>query len=234
MTSEELQKYKKVQSIAKETIEFLKSFISEGVTEKSIKEAAEKFLNNKGVNSFWYYGIGAFVFAGERTTISISGREYQATDKKVQRNDLVTVDLSPEIDGFWGDLARSFIIENGQVIDPEQSHMPEIDQGIRAEIELHKQFQNLVKEDMSFEEAHTKMNSLIDELGFENLDFNSNLGHSIARHKDDRIYLEAGNKTKFKEVDLFTFEPHIKKKKGKYGFKYENIYFFDKRKLTVL
>ena len=72
------------------------------------------------------------------------------------------------------------------------------------------------------------MNSLIEASGFENLDFKRNLGHSMANHKDDRIYIEAGNKAKFKEVDLFTFEPHIKKENGKYGFKYENIYYFDK------
>ena len=234
MTSEELQQYKKVQSIAKETIEFLKSFIQKGISVKEIKDAAEKFMNKKGVNSFWYYDIGAFVFVGEETTTSISGRHYQVSDVKVQKNDLVTVDLSPELNGFWGDFARSLIVENGKVIEPELSKLPEIVDGIEAENELHKQFQNFINKNTRFEEAYTKMNSLIEELGFENLDFNKNLGHSIVKHKDDRIYIKAGNKTAFKDVDLFTFEPHIKKKKGKYGFKHENIYYFENSKLKVL
>lgn len=234
MTSEELEQYKKVQSIAKETIEFLKSFIQEGISAKEIKNAAEKFMNEKGVNSFWYYNIGAFVFIGEETTTSISGRQYQASDTTVQINDLVTVDLSPDINGFWGDFARSFIVESGKVIEPELSKLPEIVDGIEAENELHKKFQNFINEDTSFEEAYTKMNSLIEEFGFDNLDFNKNLGHSIVKHKDDRIYIEAGNKAAFKDVDLFTFEPHIKKKKGKYGFKHENIYYFENSKLRVL
>jgi methionine aminopeptidase len=234
MTSKELQQYKKVQSIAKETIEFLKSFIKEGLSAKEIKEAAEKFMNEKGVNSFWYYNIGAFVFVGEETTISISGRQYQVSDTKVLKNDLVTVDLSPELNGFWGDFARSFIVENGKVVEHENSKLPEIVEGIKAEKQLHKQFQNFINRDTSFEETYTKMNSLIEELGFENLDFNKNLGHSIVKHKDDRIYIEDGNKTTFKDVDLFTFEPHIKKKKGKYGFKHENIYYFEDSKLKAL
>ncbi|MBI2638431.1 aminopeptidase P family protein [Candidatus Peregrinibacteria bacterium] len=234
MTSEELRKYKEVQLIAKETIEFLKSFIKEGFSAKEIKDAAEKFMNEKGVNSFWYYNIGAFVFVGEETTISISGRQYQASDTKVQPSDLVTVDLSPELNGYWGDFARSFIVENGKVIESEFSKLPEIVEGIEAEKQLHEQFQSFINENTSFEEAYTKMNLLINELGFENLDFNKNLGHSIVKHKDDRIYIEAGNKSTFKDVDLFTFEPHIKKKKGKYGFKHENIYYFDKGKLEVL
>lgn len=234
MTSEELHQYKKVQSIAKETIEFLKSFIKEGLSAKEIKEAAKKFMNKKGVNSFWYYNIGACVFVGEETTTSISGRQYQVSDTKVQSNDLVTVDLSPEIKGFWGDFARSFIVENGEVTEPNISKLPEIVEGIDAEKQLHKQFQNLIKEDTSFEEAYTKMNSLIEEIGFENLDFNKNLGHSIAKNKDERIYIEDGNKATFKDVNLFTFEPHIKKKKGKYGFKHENIYYFENSKLRIL
>lgn len=234
MTSEELQQYKKVQSIARETIEFLKSFIQEGISAKEIKEAAEKFMNEKGVNSFWYYGIGAFVFVGEETTTSISGRQYQVSNTKVQTNDLVTVDLSPELNGSWGDFARSFIVENGEVIEPENSKLPEIVEGIEAENKLHQQFQNFISENTSFEEAYTKMNSLIEEFGFENLDFNKNLGHSIVKHKDDRIYIEAGNNATFKDVDLFTFEPHIRKKKGKYGFKHENIYYFENSKLKIL
>lgn len=234
MTSEELQKYKKVQLVAKKTIDFLKSLVKEGISEKEIKDAAEKYLYKNGIDSFWYYGIGAFVFIGERTTLSISGREYQATDKRVQKNDLVTVDLSPEINGFWGDFARSFIVENGKVIEPEFSNLSEITEGINTEKELHKKFQNLLNEDMSLEGAYTEMNSFIYKLGFENLDFNKNLGHSIVKYKENRIYIENGSTTKFKEINLFTFEPHIKKKGGRYGFKHENIYFFKKGKLQVL
>ena len=78
------------------------------------------------------------------------------------------------------------------------------------------------------------MNSLIEESGYENLDFNKNLGHSIAKYLDERIYMESGNKARFKDVELFTFEPHIKMKVGKYGFKHENVYYYDHGKPQVL
>ena len=57
-------------------------------------------MKQKGINSYWYYNLGAMVFVGKRTTISISGKDYQPTDLKVKSEDLVTVDLAPEIDGF--------------------------------------------------------------------------------------------------------------------------------------
>ena len=80
---------------------------------------------------------------------------------------------------------------------------------------------------MSLQEAYTTMNLFIDKLGFENLDFKKNLGHSIEKNIDDRKYIEAGNNIKFKELNLFTFEPHLMKKNGQYGVRIENIYYFD-------
>ncbi len=234
MVPKDLEKYKTVQSIARETMEFLKSFIKEGVSAKEIKNAAEQFMKQKGILSFWYYNIGAFVFTGEETTISISGKQYEPGNTKVQLNDLVTVDLSPEIDGYWGDFARSFIIQNGKVINVTESKSKEMIEGIEFEAKLHEIFQTLITEVMSFEELFTKMNTFIDKSGFENLDFNKNLGHSIEKNKDHRKYIEAGNTAIFKNVELFTFEPHIRKKDGRYGFKHENIYYFDDGKIQTL
>ena len=44
MTTEDLEKYKKVQTAARETIKFLRSFIKEEQSEKEIAEEAEKFM----------------------------------------------------------------------------------------------------------------------------------------------------------------------------------------------
>jgi methionine aminopeptidase len=234
INSEILKKYAHVQSIAKDTIVFLTNFIKEGVSAADIKDAAETFMKDKGASSFWYYDIGALVLVGEQTTISISGKEYHASNLKVKSEDLVTVDLSPEIDGIWGDLARSFVVQSGGVVEAKQSELPDIAHGVEMEIELHKRFMQVLRRNTTFDEAYAETNSQIEMLGFESLDFNKNLGHSIAKNMDERIYIEPGNKARFKDVELFTFEPHIKKKGGKYGFKHENIYFFDRGRLRVL
>lgn len=59
-----------------------------------------------------------------------------------------------------------------------------------------------------------------------NLDFMGNLGHSIVRQKNDRVYIEKGNQMYLGAVGYFTFEPHISIKCSKYGYKRENIYYF--------
>ena len=78
------------------------------------------------------------------------------------------------------------------------------------------------------------MNNLIRENGYVNLDFLGNLGHSIVRDKDKRIYIEKGNVAMLSEVEAFTFEPHISLPSGKYGYKKENIYGFEGEQLIML
>jgi hypothetical protein len=61
-----------------------------------------------------------------------------------------------------------------------------------------------------------------------------NLGHSIVKKKNDRVYIEEGNKMKLSDATIFTFEPHISIEHSKYGYKKENIYLFKNHELTEL
>ena len=70
--------------------------------------------------------------------------------------------------------------------------------------------------------------------GFLNLEWAGSLGHSIVKNKNDRIYIEKGNKAKLSAVKMFTFEPHIGMPGSKYGYKREDIYYFEDGKLKKL
>lgn len=237
---EHLSQYTYVQSIAKATIRELQEIIKEGITEKEIVHRAEEIMKNKGIHSFWYHGVGAFVHVGKRTIISESGTEYKPSDTFVGRNDIVTIDLSPEINSYWGDYARTLIVIDGNVIaedglaNTQNESAAEFLHGINAEKELHNKFIDFVRPDMTFEEVYFYMNEAIQQLGYINLDFSGNLGHTIEFNKNQRRYLESGNKMKLSEGSLFTFEPHIKYSNGEYGFKRENIYYFRNGELLVL
>ena len=80
---------------------------------------------------------------------------------------------------------------------------------------------------LSFEELYYYINNIIEQKGYINLDFMGNLGHSIVRQKSDRVYIEKGNQIPLGDVAYFTFEPHISVPNSKYGYKRENIYYFD-------
>ena len=239
MNKEELEKYKVVQDITKNTIEHLKTFICEGVIETEISQEAEQFMKNNGVDSFWYHNVGALVLVGERTNLSVSGRDYKSSNAQVSKTDLVTVDLGPSINGYWGDFARSLVIEDGRVVEnpmPNSSELVKIMfKSIRFEDALHKKVQQIAHPDMTFDELYENINRFIIKSLYKNLDFKGNLGHSIERSLDDRIYIEKGEKRKLSDVKLFTFEPHIQiVERGIFGYKKEDIYYFSEGVLTRL
>ncbi len=220
--------YSDVQKIAKETIEYIKTEIRPGMPLTEVRRLCEERMTLLGADSFWYWDVGAFVFAGDETTVSVSGREYTTSDRKIESDDIITIDLSPQIGDTWGDHARTIIIENGRVVKSiGEIENTEWRDGLLMEKKLHDKMTEIVSPDMIFEDLYFRMNEYIKDEGYINLDFMGNLGHSIVRRKDDRIYIEKGNKSKLGDVSYFTFEPHISVSGSKYGYKREDIYYFD-------
>ena len=203
------------------------------MTEEQLAEFQQKMLE-LGADSFWYWDVGACVFAGDETTVSVSGKQYVTSDRIINENDIVTIDLSPQNDNIWGDYARTIILENGVVVDKADVNNVEWRNGLQMEDGLHKELLEFANIETTFEELYYHINEIITENGFINLDFMGNLGHSIVKNKGDRVYIEKGNKQKLSDVDYFTFEPHISIPRSKYGYKKENIYYFEDSKLVEL
>ena len=99
------------------------------------------------------------------------------------------------------------------------------------EQKLHRELYDFVTAETTFEELFYHMNKRIIDQGYVNLDFLGNLGHSIEKRSEDRIYIEKGNQKKLREVSCFTFEPHISRENSRYGYKWENIYYLENGKL---
>ena len=227
--------YQEVQMIAKKTMDYIKKMIKPGMNLIEVRKICEDKMLELGADSFWYWDIGAFIFSGEETSISISGKRYQTASKLIETNDIITIDLSPQNNHIWGDYARTIIIENGQVItEIEKIKNKQWQQGLMMEEKLHQELFNYVTVATTFEDLYYHMNTIIEKSCFVNLDFLGNLGHSIVTRSDDRIYIEKGNNQKLSDVAFFTFEPHISIKGSVFGFKKENIYYFDQNKLKVL
>ncbi|MCK5831496.1 MAG: M24 family metallopeptidase [Methylococcales bacterium] len=220
-----LDKHSKIQGIAKQVLYDLATEICASSSEESIAERAKELLAEHGVKETWYYDVPAFVLLGSRSCISISGKYYIPATEQVGKTNLVTVDLSPCVDNIWGDCARSFVIENGTVVNnPEIKIFAE---GLKTERYLHNEIKKYVSPETTFSDFFIFGNKLITELGWENLDFLKNLGHSIESNPDDRRFIDSECIEKIGVVSYFTFEPHIRKKGHLWGFKHENIYYFD-------
>lgn len=224
-----------VQQIAKQTIDFIKSEIKVGMSLQELRQIAESKMISLGATSFWYWEVGAFVFSGDETTLSISGKRYRTANKLIKENDIITVDLSPQVGNTWGDYARTLIIENGVVVnDINKISNTEWKNGLLMEDKLHRELLSFATPKTTFEELYFHINDFIVSNKYINLDFLGNLGHSIVTDKSDRIYIEKGNRATLGSVRYFTFEPHISVKGSKYGYKKENIYYFDNNILMTL
>ena len=227
--------YRDVQKIAKETIEYIKTKIRPGMPLTEVRRLCEEKMILLGADSFWYWDVGAFVFAGDETNVSVSGKEYTTSGRVIESNDIITIDLSPQIGDTWGDYARTVIVENDCVVKSDNEIInDDWRNGLIMERKLHERMMDIVSPFMTFEELYYQMNEYIKNEGYINLDFMGNLGHSIVRSKDDRIYIEKGNRTKLGEVSYFTFEPHISVRGSKYGYKREDIYYFDNNLIRKL
>lgn len=134
----EKQSYTKIQLAAKKTIEYIQSIIKPGMNLLEIRKLCEDKLLELGADSFWYWDVGAFVFAGDETTVSVSGKQYVTSDRVIDSNDIITIDLSPQVDNIWGDYARTVIVENSEVVDDiELIENEEWKSGLQMEEKLH-------------------------------------------------------------------------------------------------
>ena len=224
-----------MQNLNRATIEYASTVIVTGMTLVELRKLCEAYMLSHGADSFWYWDVGAFVFAGDKTAVSVSGREYKTDDHIIEPNDIITIDLSPQRNCIWGDYARTLIVENGRIVkNVEQIQNDEWRNGLKMEAYLHEAMCGFVNKNTTFEELFYYINDRIKARGYVNLDFLGNLGHSIVKDKRQRIYIEKGNTEKLSAVKAFTFEPHISMPGSLYGFKKENIYGFNGGVLTEL
>ena len=217
-----------MQNLNRATVEYASSVIAPGMALAELRCLCEAYMLSHGAESFWYWDIGAFVFAGDKTAVSVSGREYKTDAHIIKPNDIVTIDLSPQSNGIWGDYARTLILESGKIVtDTEQIQNDEWRFGLKTEKHLHEIMLDFVNASTTFEDLFYFINEQIIACGFVNLDFLGNLGHSIVKDRRQCIYIEKGNMKKLSDVKAFTFEPHIGLSGSLYGYKQEDIYCFD-------
>ncbi len=222
----ELDSYREVQNIAKRVHDHLGLFINSASTEHFIAAKAEELLSEFGATETWYHHVPALVLLGSRSCLSISGKAYTPGTEEVGETNVITVDLSPLVGDIWGDCARSYFVEGGQCVAcPSCTFYAD---GLATELELHELMKSFVCPETLFSELYEYGNKQIELLGYENLDFLGNLGHSIEKKTAHRKFIDKTCHAQLNEVAYFTFEPHIRKVSDKWGYKHENIYYFDK------
>ncbi len=225
--------HRDVQATARAALAALGPTITAQDTEQSIATRAHDLLSYAGCADTWYHECPALVLLGSRSCLSASGRTYVPATEAVGDLNVITVDVSPSRKGVWGDCARTFFVENGRVVSQPANEA--FQDGARVLRDLHDLVLASATPDMHLGLLFEMGNHAIARLGYENLDFKGNLGHSIVARLQDRSFVTRGNEQRLGEAGLFTFEPHVRRIGGSWGFKHEDIYYFDgSRRACVL
>ena len=200
----------------------LASSITPADTERTIAERAVACLAAEGVDATWYYDCPAFVLLGSRSCASLSGREYVPAGEHVGARNLVTVDLSPLLDGTPGDYARSLCVEGGRVVARPSGR--DFAEGLEVLEALHRHLTCVARPWATFGELFASTAERLAALGYENLDLRGNFGHTLTARLEARHFVEAGSPIVLADAGPFTFEPHVRRPGGRWGFKREDVY----------
>lgn len=87
MAKEIFDLYSSMQNLNRSAIKHAAATIEIGMRLSDIKELLENYLLENGADSFWYWDVGAFIFAGDETALSVSGKDYKIADRVIRRNE---------------------------------------------------------------------------------------------------------------------------------------------------
>lgn len=112
LNPEEIKKMTKACKIAAETLVYLEKYVKAGISTEEIDELANDFMLGKGAVSacLGYHGYPKY------TCTSINEVVCHGVPSKndiLKEGDIINVDVTAKIDGFFGDTSRMFMI--GQV-----------------------------------------------------------------------------------------------------------------------
>jgi Xaa-Pro aminopeptidase len=225
--------HKRIQQATKTVLEKLPYLLHSDDTEISIADKCHQLLCELGYPKTWYYDCPALVLLGSRSCLSISGKLYRPSQEKIGTMNVITVDLSPLDNDTWGDCSRSFTFEFGSFTATPKTL--ECKNALHFLQHLQQEMMAAIKPTTTFGQLFEWTNVRIRESGFVNLDYRNNVGHSIATTRENRQFIEANNQMPLGEASFFSFEPFIRLKGGKWGFKHEDIFYFnDDERLEIL
>jgi len=133
-TKQEINTMKKAGKMAAQVLEELGRFVRSGVTTIELDQIAERMVRRLG-------GIPTFLgYRGYPATICVSINEEVVhgipSSRKIKTGDIVSLDFAATVDGFVGDIAKTWVIE--PVTNEARKLVEVTEQCLRLAIEIMK------------------------------------------------------------------------------------------------
>ncbi len=153
-----------------------------------------------------------------------SSPHWSPSDRVMQANEMVTLDMGVFYKGFASDMTRTFVIE-GNISEEEQLIWDTVKKAMESSIEM-------IKPGISGKEIHDNAVKIIDEAGYGKY-FTHGLGHAVGInvHEDPSLYSKGYEL--LEEGMIMTVEPGIYIP-GKYGVRLEQAVLVTKDGYKIL
>lgn len=198
---EELKKLKIACEITDNCFSYILSYIKPGMTEKEIANEIEEYYKQRTDG----LSFETIVASGENT----SKPHAVPTDRKIQKEDIITIDMGCKYEGYCSDMTRTFFV--GKV--PEQ---------IKPVYDLVLKNQLLTLNELK-DGSNTRLLSKMVENDFKlnNYDLIHSLGHGVGLEIHEPPYISTKLDVPLKENMVITNEPGIYIP-GKFGVRIED------------
>lgn len=200
-TTEEIEKLRRIGAVVAETLEEMERHLKPGITTKELDDIGRAHLEKHGARSA---PILIYDFPGA-TCISVNENAAHGIpgDQVVKEGDLVNIDVSAELDGFFADSGASFGV--GEITAAQQDLLDATKEALEKAMSMARhgrpiQLVGRVVEGVARERGYT----VIRNLG----------GHGIGRglHEKPNFiphFFDRRERRRFKEGQVLTLEPFL-------------------------
>ena len=204
---EEMHNIIKACNITDECFKYILGYIKPGMTEKQIAMEIDNYYNERtdGIS------FETIVASGENT----SKPHAVPTDRKIQKEDIITIDMGCKVNGYCSDMTRTFFV--GKVIEEVK---PIYDLVLKNQVQTLKDYKDGIS---------TRLLSKMVENDFKlhGYDLIHSLGHGLGLEIHEPPYISYKNDIMLKENMVVTDEPGIYIP-GKFGVRIEDTVLITK------
>ena len=198
---DEISNIEKACEITDNCFEYLLTYIKPGMTEKQIAEEIEEYFRERTDG----LAFETIVASGENTSMPHA----VPTNRKIQEQDIITIDMGCIVNGYCSDMRRTFFV--GSVLEYVK---PVYD------LVLKNQVQTL--EEMKDGESTRLLTKMVEnDFKLNGYDLIHSLGHGVGMEIHEAPYVNYRTDTQLKENMVVTDEPGIYIP-GKFGVRIED------------
>ena len=204
---DEISKIQRACEVTDECFKYLQTYIKPGMTEKQIAKEIDEFYNTNSDG----LSFDTIVASGENS----SKPHAVPTDRKIQEQDIITIDMGCKYNGYCSDMTRTIFVGS----------IPEYVKPV-YDLVLKNQTQTL--DQMKDGENIRLLTKMVEnDFRLHNFDLIHSLGHGVGLEIHERPFISYRNDNQLKENMVVTDEPGIYLP-GKFGVRIEDTVLITK------